>query len=64
MPAKGTAALELVERGTEGVVVLPPVAAGETTLLEGEREGVEEGETAGVEAGLLEAVTVEAWTMV
>lgn len=45
------------------VVPETPVEAG-TTLLEGEREGVEEGETAGVEAGLLEAVTVEAWTMV
>lgn len=54
-----------MERGTEGVVVVPetPVEAG-TTLLEGEGVGVEEGETAGVEAGLLEAVTVEAWTMV
>jgi hypothetical protein len=58
--------LVLVERGTEGVVVVPetPVEAGETTLLEGERVGVEEGETAGVDAGLLEAVTVEAWIMV
>lgn len=55
-----------MERGTEGEVVVPetPVEAGETTLLEGEREGVEEGETAGVDAGLLEAVTVAARIMV
>lgn len=66
MPAKGTAALVLVERGTEGVVVVPetPEEADATTLLEGEGVGIEEGETAGVEAGLLEAMTVEAWTMV
>lgn len=35
-----------------------------TTLLEGEREGVADGETAGVEAGVLEATAVYARTMV
>lgn len=64
LPAKGTAALEFVERGTEGAVVVPETPVAGATLLEGEREGVEGGETAGVDAGLLEAVTVEAWIMV